>query len=123
MSGVQAVWRIPQSLPSVMHGRMRAWPLHRDDIGVASAGAVRVQVKPRGGRDSGPSRGFPLSERRVHPLLGAGAFRVPSGGFTRSGLGHVAVGMAYRRFHEPLFPSGIENAVSESRTNLLITPI
>ncbi|CAA9371476.1 MAG: hypothetical protein AVDCRST_MAG89-4632 [uncultured Gemmatimonadetes bacterium] len=32
------------------------------------AGVVCVQVKPRAGRDSGPSRGFPLSERRVHPL-------------------------------------------------------
>ncbi|CAA9315780.1 MAG: hypothetical protein AVDCRST_MAG89-1391, partial [uncultured Gemmatimonadetes bacterium] len=27
-----------------------------------------VQVKPRTGRASGPCRGFPLSQRRVHPL-------------------------------------------------------
>ena len=34
-----------------------------------------VQVKPRAGRDSDPSRGFPPFERRVHPLQGGdGAF-------------------------------------------------
>ena len=37
--------------------------------GGASARAVRVKVKPRAGRDSGPSRGFPLFQPRVHPPL------------------------------------------------------
>ncbi|CAA9375832.1 MAG: hypothetical protein AVDCRST_MAG89-4993 [uncultured Gemmatimonadetes bacterium] len=49
-------------------GAGRAWPLRRDDR-CAAAGEVNVQVKPRAGRDSGPSRGFPLSQRRVHPLM------------------------------------------------------
>ena len=35
----------------------------------ASAGGVHMQVKPRAGRDSGPSRGFPLVQPRVYPLL------------------------------------------------------
>ncbi|CAA9355526.1 MAG: hypothetical protein AVDCRST_MAG89-3405 [uncultured Gemmatimonadetes bacterium] len=44
-----------------------AWPLHRDDR-CATAGVAHVQVKPRAGRDSGPTWGFPLLLRRVHPL-------------------------------------------------------
>ena len=43
----------------------------KGDLNRASAGMERVQVKPRAGRDSGPSRGFPLFQRRVHPLLEA----------------------------------------------------
>jgi hypothetical protein len=56
-AGWRGVWRIPQSLPSIVCGRA----LRGRSIGMtnrASAGAARVQVKPRAGRDSGPSRGF-----------------------------------------------------------------
>jgi hypothetical protein len=40
----------------------------RGEFARASAGVVRVMLKPRTGRASGPCRGLPLFQRRVHPL-------------------------------------------------------
>jgi len=69
-----AVWRIPRRCHPRRTGRLGG-AAPRDDR-CASAGVACVLVKPRAGRDSGPSRGFPLSQRRVHPLMrqGGGAF-------------------------------------------------
>ena len=49
-------------------------PLRRGggDQNCAPAGVEHVRVKPRAGRDSGPSRGFPLFQPRVYPPLVTG---------------------------------------------------
>jgi hypothetical protein len=47
----------------------------RGEFDCAPAGVECVRVRPRSRRASGPSRGFPLSQRRVHPLLGGLGFR------------------------------------------------
>jgi hypothetical protein len=67
-------WRLEMRpcIPRLPSPRPLSRKRERGEFDRAPAGVECVLVKPRAGRDSGPSRGFPLSQRQVHP---------PSGGF------------------------------------------
>ena len=91
---------------SMWDGDCRGGPLprplsrkrERGEFDRASADSACVQVKPRAGRDSGPSRGFPLFQPRVHPPLGRGLAAAHTAGSPAPGnSGHADPLDALRR--------------------------
>jgi len=91
-------------------------PLRRNDRG-ARRQLVRVQVKPRAGRDSGPSRAFrgssrgftrPWAPRGLRPFRVVLSFAVygVAAGTSRMRLPPGSVGAAVGRFRKPAFGAG-----------------